>query len=190
MNNIVIVGLGAIGSHVAQCLRNVAGLKLIDFDVVEQKNTLGQFHTKMSPRRNKAQALQQAFQGLWDIRVEVVPHKLTPENATQLLGGARLVLDCTDNIAARRVMMEFCGNNNIPLLHGAMAQTGDFGQVIWTDLFRPDAESGNGATCEDGENLPFHILMGSTMALSSKQFLDHGRRFSFSVSHSGVSRIG
>lgn len=34
MNHIVIVGLGALGSHVVQALRNLKGvLKLIDFDV-------------------------------------------------------------------------------------------------------------------------------------------------------------
>lgn len=187
---IIIVGLGALGSHAVQALRNVKGvLKLIDFDVVEQKNTLSQFHTNMSLRRNKAQALQQALQGLWGVKVEVVPHKLTSENAKQLLGGAGLVLDCTDNIAARKVMMEFCKAQNIPLLHGAMSADGSFARAIWMDWFKPDEESGNGATCEDGENLPFHVLAGAVIAQAAKAFVTKGTKSNFDITPTGVARF-
>jgi len=182
---IVIVGLGALGSHAVQALRNVKGLKIIDFDVVEQKNTLAQFHSNMTLRRNKAQAMQQALQGLWGVKVEAIPHRLTDDNAKQLLGGSRLVIDCTDNLAARDCMMRFCRANNIPLLHGAMSADGSFAQVLWTDLFKPDAESGNGATCENGENLPFHLLVGSVIAQAAKTFLDKGKQHSFQVTPTG-----
>ena len=188
--NITIVGLGALGSHVVQALRNLkGGLKLIDFDVVEQKNTLSQFHSNMSLRRNKAQAMQQALQGLWGVKVEVVPHKLTDDNAKQLLGGAGLVIDCTDNIAARLVMMKFCKAQNIPLLHGAMSADGSFARAIWTDWFVPDAESGTGATCEDGENLPFHVLAGAAIAQAAKTFLTKGTKLNFDITPSGVVRF-
>ena len=187
MNHIVIVGLGALGSHVVQALRNMkCGLKLVDFDCVEQKNTLAQFHSNMSLRRNKALAMQQALQGLWGVKVETVPHKLTDGNAKQLLGGAALVIDCTDNIAARTCMMLYCKAAGIPLLHGAMSADGTFARVIWTERFVPDAESGDGATCEDGENLPFHLLAGSLIAISAKAFLDKGRKTNYQVSPGGV----
>lgn len=190
MKQIVIVGLGALGSHVAQALRNLKqGLKLVDFDRVEQKNTLAQFHSNMSLRRNKAQAMQQALQGLWGVKVEVVPHKLTDDNARQLLGGSALVIDCTDNIAARACMMKFCREAGIPLLHGAMSADGSFARVIWTDWFKPDAESGDGATCEDGENLPFHLLAGSTIAVAAKTFLSKGTKTNFDITPSGVVRF-
>lgn len=182
-----IVGLGALGSHVAQALRNLkGGLKLVDCDCVEQKNTLAQFHSNMSLRRNKAQAMQQAMLGLWGIKIDVVPHKLNDDNAKQLLGGAGLVIDCTDNLAARECMMKFCKAEDIPLLHGAMSADGSFAQVIWTEWFKPDAESGNGATCEDGENLPFHMLAGSLIAQAAKTFLVKGRKTNFQVSPGGV----
>lgn len=187
MSHIVIVGLGALGSHVAQALRNLkGGLKLIDFDKVEQKNTLAQFHSNMSLRRNKAQALAQAMQGLWGIKVEAIPHKLTDDNAKALLGGAGLVIDCTDNIAARDCMMRFCKAAGIPLLHGAMAADGSFARVIWTEWFVPDAESGAGATCEDGENLPFHLLVGGVAAQAAKTFLAKGRKVNYQVTPGGV----
>ena len=48
MKTVVIVGVGALGSHVALLGRNWGvQLKLVDFDRIEQKNTQAQFH---SPR--------------------------------------------------------------------------------------------------------------------------------------------
>jgi len=186
----MIVGVGALGSHVVMALRNVPfKLVVCDHDHVEQKNTLAQFHSNMSLRRNKAQAMQQALQGLWGVKVECVPHKLTDDNAKQLLGGARLVLDCTDNLAARACMMKFCQVNDIPLLHGAMSADGTFARAIWTDWFKPDAESGDGATCEDGENLPFHLLAGSVLAMAAKTFLVKGVKVNFDITPSGVVRF-
>ena len=190
MNHITIVGLGALGSHAVQALRNMKhGLKLVDFDHVEQKNTLSQFHSNMTLRRNKAQAMQQALQGLWGVKVEAIPHKLADDNAKALLGGSRLVIDCTDNLAARDCMMRFCQSNDIPLLHGAMAADGSFAQVIWTERFKPDAESGTGATCEDGENLPFHLLVGSVIAQAAKTFITTGKQHSFQLAPTGVVRV-
>ena len=189
MSNITIIGLGALGSHAALALRNVPGLKLVDFDKVEQKNTLSQFHTKMGLRRNKAQALAQAMQGMWGVKVEVAPHKVTADNVKVILGGSSLVLDCTDNIAARSCIKQLCVAEDIPLLHAAMSADGTFAQIVWTEDFVADAETGDGATCEDGENLPFHIVVGSFIAQTAKGFLDKGRKRNFQVSPSGVIRV-
>ncbi len=52
---VTIVGVGALGSHAALLLRNEADLKLIDFDKVDAKNTLAQFHARQSIGRNKAE---------------------------------------------------------------------------------------------------------------------------------------
>ena len=189
MSKITIIGLGALGSHAAIALRNVGGLKLVDFDRVEQKNTLSQFHTKMGQGRNKAQAIAQAMQGFWGVKVETVPHKVTDDNAEVILGGSDLVLDCTDNIAARTCIKGFCDAKSIPLLHAAMSADGTFAQVVWTEDFEADAETGDGATCEDGENLPFHLLVGSFIAQTAKDFLDKGRKRNFQISPSGVIRV-
>jgi predicted ThiF/HesA family dinucleotide-utilizing enzyme len=188
---ITIVGLGALGSHVALALRNAGHLHLIDFDRVEQKNTLSQYHSKMGLRRNKAQAMAQALQGQWGIRPQVNVNKVTADNAKVILSGSTLVLDCTDNIAARSTIKQFCEAEGIPLLHGALSADGNFGQIIWTELFTADGETGDGATCEDGENLPFHVLMGSLIAQTAKTFLDSDgqKRLCWQVSPQGIVRV-
>jgi molybdopterin/thiamine biosynthesis adenylyltransferase len=180
MKKITLIGLGALGSHAALALRNVGHLKLVDFDLVEQKNTLAQFHTKMSLRRNKAQAMQQAMLGLWGLKVEVVPHKVTDDNVAVILAGSDLVIDATDNIAARACIKGYCEEAGLPLLHGAMSQDGTFAQVVWTEEFEVEAGEG-GATCEDGENLPFHVLVGAYIAQVAKDFFDKGKRRNFQV---------
>lgn len=188
MKNIVLIGLGALGSHAALALRNVGVLKLVDFDIVEQKNTLAQFHTKMSLRRNKAQAMQQAFQGLWGLKVEVVPHKLTDANAEVILGKADLVIDCTDNVEARACIKGYCEKAGLPLLHGAMSQDGTFAQVVWTEQFEVEAGEG-GATCEDGANLPFHVLVGAYVAQTAKDFFEKDKRRNFQITPGAVMRL-
>lgn len=189
MKKITIIGLGALGSHVALALRNAGELKLVDFDKVEQKNILSQFHSKMGLRRNKAQAMAQSLQGQWGLRFDAISNKVTDDNVTQILGGSDLVLDCTDNIAARSCIKQFCDTQGIPLLHGAMSADGNFGQIIWTEFFKADGETGDGATCEDGENLPFHVLMGSLIAQTAKTFLDSGKMLCWQVTPQGIRRV-
>ena len=186
--NITIVGLGALGSHAVMALRNVGHLVLCDHDRVEQKNTMAQFHTKMSLRRNKAQALAQAMLGLWGIKVDVIPHKVTDDNVGVILAKSDLVIDCTDNIAARACIKGYCVKQEMPLLHGAMSQDGTFAQVVWTEMFEVEAGEG-GATCEDGENLPFHVLVGAYIAQVTKTFFDKGKRINWQIASSGVMRI-
>jgi|APSaa5957512622_1039677.scaffolds.fasta_scaffold97095_2 molybdopterin-synthase adenylyltransferase len=189
---VVIVGAGALGSHVLLLARNWdCELILIDFDKVEQKNTQAQMHTRMSLRRNKAQAMQQAMQGMWGLKVKAVPHRLTMGNFKQLLDGAFLVIDCTDNIEARQILK--AAKVVLPkmeILHGALSAGGDFARVVWTENFTPDAEGGEGeATCEDGENLHFHALAAAHMTREVQTFLAGGKKRSWQITPTSVLRI-
>jgi hypothetical protein len=69
-------------------------------------------------------------------------------------------------------MQQFCGKNNVALLHGALAANGEFGACVWTEHFKPDAKpSADAPTCEDGEQLPFIVLVSSVIAMAIQQFL-------------------
>lgn len=191
MNKVIIIGVGQLGSHVLLFGRNWdATLKVVDFDKVEMKNTQSQFHTKMGLRRNKTQALQQAMLGMFSVRIETVPHKLTADNAEQILGGATLVIDATDNIAARQVIQTFVRAHKLPCVHGALDANGTFGRVVWDKHFKADAEGAEGeATCEDGETLPFGAMVAAQLAVAAQRFLDHGEKHSFQISPAGTQRI-
>jgi len=192
---IVIVGVGALGSHLGLLLRNWAcpvglyPIRVCDFDRVEKKNVMSQFHTTMGVGRNKAQAFQQALQGMFGVRVEAIPHRLTSDNAEALLGGAALVIDCTDNAEARRVIQGFVKPMGIPCLHGCLGAEGTIGRVVWTEQFKPD-EAGEGqATCENGEHLPFIGMVSSYLAQAAQRFFKTGERWAFQVLPDKVLRL-
>jgi molybdopterin/thiamine biosynthesis adenylyltransferase len=189
MRKIVIVGVGALGSHAMLFMRG-SGLErgatrcelvAIDFDRVEQKNTLAQFHSKSSIGKNKALGLQQSISFLFGVRIAAVPHELTQDNAQTLLGGAALVVDCLDNGRSRRIVQTFVREHQIPCLHGALAAQGSVGRVVWDDKFHIDENDGEAATCEDGEHLPFIGLVSAHIARAAQQFLASGQQMSFQV---------
>ncbi len=188
---IVIIGVGALGSHVALLLRNVKhNIKVVDFDKVEQKNTQAQFHTKMGLRRNKAVALAQAMQGMFGITIEAVPHKLELDNAKQVIGRPELLIDCTDNIKTRRLIACYADTQGVPCLHGALSADGTFGRIMWSEEFVADAEGEEGeATCEGGEALPFFALAAAVMAGEVQSFLKTKKKRSFQVTPSGITRL-
>lgn len=187
MKKVTIVGVGALGSHVALALRNEAALKVVDFDRVEQKNVLSQFHGRSGVGTNKTNSLKQTMSFLFGTKVEGVPHRLVADNARQLLGGADLVIDCLDNGASRRVVQDFCRGGSVPCLHGALAAGGTFGRAVWTEQFVIDDEAGAGAaTCEDGEFLPFICLVSAFVARAAQAFLKDGRKVGFQVHPQGV----
>ena len=189
---VVIVGAGALGSHVVQFLRNVdCEITVIDFDRVERKNVSSQFHAKASVGKGKVAGLKQTMNFLFGKKIEVVPHKLSQDNVDNLLKEAHLVIDCLDNLEARTVVQEYCKESPtweaIPCLHSALAAGGAFGRVVWSENFTIDAEpEGEAATCENGEFLPFIGITAAYTARSAQQFLEEDVKMSYNIHPTGV----
>jgi len=192
---IVIVGVGALGSHLLLGIRNIdVRITLVDFDRVELKNTMSQFHVKQGVGLNKVQALQKTMRMLFGASINGAPVRLSSENLDMLLGGARghpadLVVDCTDNGEARQLMQAWCTTHDIPLLHGSLAADGAYARVMWTEHFSIDDDGEGGATCEDGEHLPFISWVSAMMAMEVQSFLATGRKRSFHLTPGSVTLI-
>lgn len=188
---LVIFGVGALGSHLVQFIRNEkADIKAVDFDRVEQKNVMSQFHGKPSVGKSKVVALQQTMDFLFKRNLQVAGHKLVENNIDVLLRGATLVIDCLDNGASRKLVQDHVRKHNLPCLHGALAPGGEFGRSIWDEQFVIDSEVGAGAaTCEDGEFLPFIALTAAYMARSVQIFLKDKKKVGFSISPIGCAAI-
>lgn len=186
---ISIIGVGALGSHVVMAIRNIdRKIRVIDFDKVEQKNILAQFHTKMGLRKNKAQAILQTMEGLFNVKIDYIPYRLHKDNIAAILDSAELVIDCTDNFEARSLIHNYC-KDRIPCLHGCLSADGNFARVIWTEDFVPDAEGGKGEnTCVDGENLPFFIFTASVIASEIQNFFA-GKKSSFQLTPNMITRL-
>jgi molybdopterin-synthase adenylyltransferase len=207
MKKVTVVGVGALGSHFVQFMRSEdVEFKLIDFDRVEQKNTLSQFHGKPGVGKLKVQGLQSTLQLLWGMKTVVNTNKLVEDNAHQLLGDSDLIVDCLDNAEARRVVQNYVRSLHainltinvgsgtgtgqaviIPCVHGAVDGEGSFGRVVWDEGFVIDSGSAPGTpTCEDGENLPFIASVAAYLARSAQGFLRKGVRHGFQISPGGV----
>lgn len=190
MKKVTIVGVGALGSHVALFLRNCeATINIIDFDRIERKNVASQFHAQNAVGKNKTVALQQLMQFLFAIKIGSIPHKLSSENDDQLLAGADLIIDCLDNGEARRIVQNF-SKSHVPCLHGTLAAGGQFGRVIWNENFVIDDEDGvGGATCENGDFLPFIATVASYIATAAQKFLNSGEKHGFQITPAGAMRV-
>lgn len=178
---IVVVGVGALGSHFIQFARNVGNLVAVDFDRVESRNVLSQFHAKASVGKNKANALQQTMNFLYGVPVTAIPHKLTSDNPKELLGGSALIVDCLDNGPARRIVQAYARTHKVPCLHGALSGDGTVGGAVWDNLFQIDDAPEGRATCEDGQHLPFIVMVAAQLAQSAKLFLATGEQASYQV---------
>lgn len=170
---VVIVGVGALGSHLLMGLRNVdATLVAIDFDRVETKNVASQVHTLQGVGKNKAIAYQKMAASLFRSKVEAVPTKLTADNVEILLAGADLIVDAVDNPTARHLIQAYAQNHKVPCLHGALAADGTYGRVVWDERFTIDEGAVEGqATCEDGEHLPFVIYVSALLTMEVQRHL-------------------
>lgn len=190
MKKVVIVGVGALGSHLVQFVRSVPDIELtvVDFDRVEQKNTLSQFHAKNTIRKNKTTGLASMMKLFWGVKLNTFAAKLTADNVEQILHDADLVVDCLDNAEARKITQTYCREHNIELLHGGLAADGQFGIVEWDETFTIDDAAEGAATCEDGQHLPFIAMTSAVLAKAVQSWLQDGKKMSFSIFPTGVTR--
>ena len=192
LKKVLIVGAGALGSHLALFLRNEEALFTVaDFDRVEMKNTRSQFHARQGVGKPKASALQMQLVMLFQsIQFRGLPRKVEETNVSWFVESHDFVVDCTDNAKVRLLLQEECRKQGKDIVHGALSANGDFGRVVWGELFVVDSEDVEGQpTCEDGEFLPFIGLVSSMLALSVQDFLKTGSKRSYQISPQGVFKL-
>ena len=187
---VTVVGVGALGSHLVQFLRNQdLTIRVIDYDRVEQKNIHSQFHGKPAVGKKKVDSLKQSMQFMYGSRIQTVSNKLVSENVEALLSGD-LIIDCLDNAASRQLIQHWVRQSGQPCVHGALAPDGSFGRVVWDEDFVIDSEAGQGnATCENGEFLPFIAITSAYLARAVQVFLTSNEKIGFSISPAGSVRI-
>jgi adenylyltransferase/sulfurtransferase len=123
--SVTIVGCGALGSTAAEILvrAGVGRIRIVDRDVVEPSNLQRQsLFTEEDARKGlpKAEAAADRLRAIdGSTVVEPFVRELGPGNALELLGGSGLVLDGSDNFAARYVMNDAAFRLGIPFVHGA-----------------------------------------------------------------------
>jgi adenylyltransferase/sulfurtransferase len=155
-----IVGCGALGSFQADLLvrAGVGRLLLIDRDYVEFSNLQRQCLYRESDAEEALPKAVAAARRLAEINsgVQVVPSiaDLTPANVGDLLEGAGVVLDGTDNFETRYLINDFCVSRKLPWIYGgAVASRGVVmpvlpGATACLKCLYPEPPSGAQETCE------------------------------------------
>ncbi len=120
---VVIVGCGGLGGIAAAYLAGagVGRLTLIDADRPSVSNLHRQVFFSSADQKTKAVILQEKLQQLNpDIEITACAEYLTKHNIDELLTGADLVMECTDDIFCKYLTNDFCVLESIPLIYGAI----------------------------------------------------------------------
>lgn len=128
---VVVLGCGALGSGIVQNLgrAGVGRLRIVDRDFLELSNLARQvlFEEEDVRRRlPKAVAAAERIRRVnSEIEVESVVAEISPSNIMQLIDGAKVVADGTDNMEARFLINDACVKAGIPWVYGgAIASSG------------------------------------------------------------------
>jgi adenylyltransferase/sulfurtransferase len=122
----VLIGVGGIGSPALQYLAaaGVGRLTAVDDDTVSLDNLQRQIlFGSGDVGRPKTEVAAEAVAGLNpDIDFVGIKARLTSANAPELLAGADVVLDGSDNFATRLVVSDYCTAAHVPLVSAAVGQ--------------------------------------------------------------------
>lgn len=159
-SRVAIAGCGALGSFQAEALaRAGAGrLLLIDRDYVERSNLQRQSLYEESDAEDGLPKAVAAARRLRRINsgIEITPvvADLTPSNIGEILEGADLILDGTDNFETRYLINDFSARQGVPWIYGgAVASYGISmavlpGTTACLKCLYPEPPSGAQPTCE------------------------------------------
>jgi adenylyltransferase/sulfurtransferase len=157
---VAVVGCGALGSfQVAALARAGAGrIRVIDRDYVELSNLQRQW---LFDEADAAEGLPKAIAAQRQVAcinsgvtVEAEVEDLSASNVDELLEGASVILDGTDNFETRYLLNDYCVREGIPWIYGgAVASYGVSMPVVpgRTACFAcvyPEPPAGAQATCE------------------------------------------
>jgi adenylyltransferase/sulfurtransferase len=122
--SVLCVGVGGLGSPAALYLAaaGVGRLGLVDHDVVEASNLQRQMlHATTDVGRAKVESARAKLAALNPgVTVETHPVRLSAANALELVARYDLVVDGTDNFAARYLVNDACVLARRPNVHGSV----------------------------------------------------------------------
>jgi molybdopterin-synthase adenylyltransferase len=117
---IIVIGCGTTGNQIIPKLGN--DMLVIDRDIIEEKNLeRQQLFTKEDTGKPKALVIGEKY----DMRYKILD---LDYSTIEILHEAELVIDCTDNLATRFLINEYCMKNNIPWMYTGVV--GDRGRVM------------------------------------------------------------
>ncbi|MFA5772266.1 MAG: ThiF family adenylyltransferase [Thermoplasmata archaeon] len=126
-SSITVVGLGALGSTIANNLvrAGIGKIKLVDRDIVEIHNLHRQLlFDEEDVGKPKAVAVAKKLKKInSDVQIESLLKDFNFSNAESVIRNADVVLDGTDNMETRFLINDACVKNKIPWIYGGAVST-------------------------------------------------------------------
>ncbi|MGE0873324.1 MAG: ThiF family adenylyltransferase [Burkholderiales bacterium] len=149
----LVIGAGGLGCPAALYLASsgIGRITLADADRVDLTNLQRQIlYRTGSVGERKVDAARAALAAVNpEVSVTALAERIDPARADELVSGADVVLDCSDNFATRHTLNRACARSRKPLVSGAAIRFD--GQVSVFDLRRADAPCYACLFPEDGE---------------------------------------
>ncbi len=157
---VAIVGCGATGAAAAALLARagVGTLTLIDRDFVEESNLQRQVLFEEEDARNATPKAEAARRRIAAFNSQIAIHAhiadLVPGNIHELLNGAQIVLDATDNFETRYLINDYSIEQAVPWIYaaaiGSYAASMNIlpGQTACLACLFPKPPSGTVETCD------------------------------------------
>jgi adenylyltransferase/sulfurtransferase len=124
--SVLVIGAGGLGSPVLLYLAaaGVGTLGIVDHDEVQPGNLQRQIlYDTGDISRLKAEAAAEKLALLNPlVTVRTYPVRFSRENASELLQGYDIAVDCTDNFASRYIISDATRTAGIPMVYGAVSQ--------------------------------------------------------------------
>lgn len=184
-SKVVIIGCGALGAVAAETLARagVGHLILVDRDFVEESNLQRQIIFEESDaleRLPKAIAAAKRFARVNShIQIEPIVTDVNYENIEEIIAGANVVIDGTDNFETRFLINDACLKSKTPWIYGAAV--GSYGLTM--TIVPPSSpclrcvleampEPGSGPTCDTaGVIMPIVTTIASIQSAEAMKLL-------------------
>ena len=181
----VVIGCGALGAVQAETLARagVGHLVLVDRDFVEESNLQRQIMFEESDALNRLPKAVAAASRIArvnsDVQVEPLVADLNFENVEEIIAGANVVLDGTDNFETRFLINDACVKSKTPWIYGAAV--GSYGLTMTIVpgespclrcVLEAMPEPGSGPTCDTaGVIMPIVTTIASIQAAEALKLL-------------------
>jgi molybdopterin/thiamine biosynthesis adenylyltransferase len=189
----LIIGAGGLGSPAALYLAaaGIGTITLVDDDQVDLTNLQRQImHTAARVGMLKVDSGRAALQQINDeVNIITVAKRVAGDELAELVAGASVVLDCSDNFATRHAINRACVAHKVPLVSGAAIRFDgqisvfdprDAASPCYACLFSPELAFEETLCSEMGVFAPLVGIIGSTQAAEALKL----------VAHIGVSLAG
>ncbi|MBW3087254.1 HesA/MoeB/ThiF family protein [Bifidobacterium sp. 82T24] len=182
-SKVLIVGAGGLGSPVALYLAaaGVGTIGIVDDDVVDVSNLQRQIiHDDDHVGMPKAESAKLGIERLNpDVTVNVYRTMFTADNAADIIDGYDLVIDATDNFAAKFLINDACVLAGKPFVHGGVVRFS--GQLMdyvpgegpcYRCIFREMPAAGEVPTCREAGVLGAAVgVIGSLQAVEAVKMI-------------------